>query len=56
MALFKSPNRPHTNFGYDVNYTVTRDGQRFLISTLSEDSDPLPTRIVLNWPAALGRH
>jgi len=42
------------NNGYDVNYTVTRDGLRFLVSAVTEDVTPLRTKIVINWPAGLG--
>ena len=41
--------------GYATSYAVTRDGQRFLVSTVTEESTSVPTKIVLNWPAALGR-
>ena len=34
-----------------MSYAVTREGQRFLISTVSAESHPAST-IVLNWPAA----
>jgi len=40
------------NWGYNPNYTVTGDGQRFLINTVTENK-PVPTTVVLNWPAAL---
>jgi len=37
------------------NYTVARDGQRFLINTrVDEASDP-PTTVTLNWPATIRR-
>ena len=42
------------NFGYETSYDVTRDGQRFLVSTTTEESTPT-AKIVLNWPAALRR-
>jgi Tol biopolymer transport system component len=42
-------------FGYNSNYTATRDGQRFLVNTVTDDSSAAPTKIVLNWPAALRR-
>jgi serine/threonine protein kinase/Tol biopolymer transport system component len=54
--LFKTRMGPTRNFGYDVNYTVTGDGQRFLISTLTEGSQSSPTTtVILNWHAALSR-
>jgi hypothetical protein len=47
---------PTRNFGYDVNYSVTRDGQRFVIRSLAEDSEVVPTTtVVLNWRANLNR-
>ena len=54
-ALFKTRTGPKRNSGFDVNFTVTRDGQRFLISALIEDANAASTTIVLNWAAALGR-
>ena len=41
---------------YSRKYTVTHDGQRFLISTLDNASPgSSTTNVVLNWPARLGR-
>lgn len=55
-ALFKMTIGPMRNFGYDTHYTVTGDGQRFLISTTTEESNPAPiTTVVLNWRASLSR-
>jgi eukaryotic-like serine/threonine-protein kinase len=54
-ALFKTRTGPARNWGFDVNFTVARDGQRFLISTLIEGTSAASTTIVLNWTAALGR-
>ena len=54
-ALFKTRISGLDYPGYGANYTVTRDGQRFLISTGTEESNSVPTTIVLNWPAALSR-
>ena len=54
-ALFKTRTGPRTNSGFDVNYTVSRDGRRFLISTPIEGGHDTSTTIVLNWTAALGR-
>jgi hypothetical protein len=35
-------------------YAVTRDGQRFLLSSVvTEETNRAPITIVLNWPAAL---
>ena len=51
-ALFKT--RILQDRDYNPNYTVTRDGQRFLINTVTEEH-AVPTTIVLNWPAALRR-
>jgi hypothetical protein len=38
-----------------ANYAVTRDGQKFLIDTLTDESGSIPTTVVLNWEAALSR-
>jgi eukaryotic-like serine/threonine-protein kinase len=54
-ALFKTRTGPRTNSGFDVNYTVSRDGRRFLISTPIEGGHATSTTIVLNWTAALDR-
>jgi Tol biopolymer transport system component len=55
-SLFKIRWGPLRNFGYDVNYAVTRDGQRFAIRALPEDSDPAAaTTVILNWRARLSR-
>jgi len=40
---------------YRTRYAVSRDGERFLMSTATEESNAVPTKIVLNWPASLGR-
>ena len=53
-ALFTIRTGSTRNNGYDVNYTVTRDGLRFLVSAVTEDVTPLRTKIVINWPAGLG--
>jgi eukaryotic-like serine/threonine-protein kinase len=55
VALFKIRSGPIRNSGFDVNYTVTRNGQRFLASTLTEGAEATSTTIVLNWTATLGR-
>jgi Tol biopolymer transport system component len=34
-----------------ASYAVTRDGQRFLVDSVIGESNAVPTRIVLNWPA-----
>jgi dipeptidyl aminopeptidase/acylaminoacyl peptidase len=54
-TLFKIHTGPTRNFGFDVNYSVTRDGQRFLISTAAEGFSAASTTIVLNWTATLNR-
>jgi hypothetical protein len=36
-------------------YTVTKDGQRFLVNTLVEESASMPITVVLNWTADLRR-
>jgi Tol biopolymer transport system component len=55
VALFKTRTpgvSAADNRGANPNYIVTRDGQRFLINTVTEEHS-VPTTIVLNWPAAL---
>ena len=34
-------------------YTVSHDGQRFLINIVAEDSSPVPAVVVQNWTASL---
>ncbi len=41
-------------WGYNPNFVVSRDGQRFLVTTVVEEPDTIP-RIIVNWPAALRR-
>jgi Tol biopolymer transport system component len=53
VALFVIPIGPTRNSGYDVNYTVTRDGLRFLVSAVTGESEAPRTKIVMNWPVAL---
>jgi hypothetical protein len=35
------------------HYAPAPDGQRFLISSATDDARSVPVTIVLNWPAAL---
>ena len=37
------------------NYTVARDGQRFLIPARVDVAGQAPVTVTLNWPAALKR-
>ena len=55
VLLFKARLGPKRNFGYDVNYAVTRDGQRFVIRTVAVDSAPAATTVILNWRAISNR-
>jgi len=41
--------------GGAIYYSVTGDGQRFLVNTLAGDSMPAPFTVVLNWTAGLKR-
>jgi serine/threonine protein kinase/Tol biopolymer transport system component len=44
------------NFGYDVTYAASRDGQRFLVSGATGESDAVPRiTVVLNWAGAQAR-
>ena len=40
---------------YIAPYTVTADGQRFLINTLVDESGGAPLTVVINWQAGLKR-
>jgi hypothetical protein len=54
--LFRVRTGPTRNFGYDVNYAVTRDGQRFVMRALADEAESAPgTTVVLNWRGSLGR-
>ena len=56
VPLFKLRIGPTRNFGYDVNYAVTRDGQRFVMRALAEESESMAaTTVILNWRANLDR-
>jgi hypothetical protein len=37
------------------NFDVTPDGSRFLVSTPSEPVRASPIRLIVNWPALLGK-
>jgi hypothetical protein len=44
------------NNGYDWNYAVVPDGNRFLMTTVTDQSATVPTTtVVLNWFARLRR-
>ena len=55
VALFKTRIGNPDGASFDTNYAVTADGQRFLMSTLVDQSNDSPATLVLNWPAALRR-
>jgi hypothetical protein len=38
-----------------MNYDVTADGQRFIINKPVDAADAPPLKIILNWPAEIGR-
>jgi serine/threonine protein kinase/Tol biopolymer transport system component len=40
---------------YRANYSVSDDGQRFLVSSRVQHENVAPINVVLNWPAALAR-
>src|SRR5262245_49786687 len=42
---------PFFNYGSGYNYDVSADGQRFLVSTVTEPVAPAPITIVMNWNA-----
>jgi dipeptidyl aminopeptidase/acylaminoacyl peptidase len=54
MALFKT--RVARDIPFAASYTVAGDGRRFLIRSITDEVTSVPTKIVFNWPAALGRH
>ena len=40
--------------GYRKTYTVTPDGQRFLVNVLAREQNTQAMSVMLNWPARLG--
>jgi Tol biopolymer transport system component len=44
---------PGVSLGLKQQYDVTRDGQRFLLNSLTEESAPSPITVVVNWTSAL---
>ena len=44
---------PAVALGLKQQYDVTRDGQRFLLNALIEESAPSPITVVVNWTSAL---
>ena len=51
-ALFET-RVPYTVSPFRRNYSVTADGQRFLVNTVVEGASSSPINIVVNWAAAL---
>jgi Tol biopolymer transport system component len=51
--LFKT--RLSRNFRFELSYAVSRDGSRFLINTITDEAPTIPTKIVFNWPAGIGK-
>jgi hypothetical protein len=54
IPLFRSIILPQgsQSIWFDIEYDVTSDGQRFLITGAPENPDP-PISVVLNWTAAV---
>jgi len=44
---------PYRSFGGIKSYSVSADGQRFLINTISEEGTPSALTLLLNWKAAV---
>jgi dipeptidyl aminopeptidase/acylaminoacyl peptidase len=53
-ALFQT-RAPLTGNPYRTNYTVTRDGQRFLVNTATRDTMAQPISVIVNWQSLVGR-
>jgi Tol biopolymer transport system component/predicted Ser/Thr protein kinase len=51
-ALFQT-RAPHGITPNRMHYVPSRDGQRFLVNTQSDDEPPTPITVVLNWAAGL---
>jgi dipeptidyl aminopeptidase/acylaminoacyl peptidase len=43
------------NVEFRTHYAVSRDGQRFLVNTMTEEATPRPIVVVVNWPAVARR-
>jgi hypothetical protein len=52
-ALFQAHARELVATSEQVNYDVTKDGQRFLINTQVKNADTHPMSVILNWGADL---
>jgi Tol biopolymer transport system component len=46
---------PETTIPYPSDYTVSADGQRFLVNTVVDQPSRPPLTVILNWAAALGK-
>jgi hypothetical protein len=55
VALFQTRLRQPISSIDAVSYDVTADGQRFLINTKTEESNPAPMSIILNWTSEMER-
>ena len=54
-SLFQTRLRQPISAMDNISYDVTADGQRFLINTKTEDTNPAPVSIILNWTAEMER-
>jgi hypothetical protein len=54
VPLFRARLLP-TGRNFRQQYDVTRDGQRFLLNVITEETPPSTITVVVNWTAGLER-
>jgi hypothetical protein len=52
QALFAAVH-PSALTGGNLQYSVTRDGQRFLVNVRPQESSVVPLTVIVNWPATI---
>ena len=55
VQLFVAPAREPVSSTDFMNYDVSADGQRFIINKPVDAADAPPLKIILNWPAEVGK-
>ena len=55
VELFQTNPRELVATSEHIFYTVSHDGQRFLINTAVKGSDTQPMTVILNWTSRLNR-
>ena len=55
VQLFTAPAREPVSSTDFMNYDVSTDGQRFIVNKPVDAKEAPPLRIILNWPAEVGK-